>query len=441
MCSSYLMTNEDAVKQRFNCETIDISQLKCFVGYYLCILQLAFEYQFISEKERNVFSEMILRAIYVEAHDDIIVVSNYNYVISLWLQSMSKYDAWKRISSISCMDDAKKFTQEAKEWFLKNVESILSIAKEANEIAVQISDKALIELSNQVMQLVSNFWKAFEEGIASDCNLKSLHKERSTYIGYDFLGEEDIYCTSNYFEKVAVFVRKFRMEIGILQKIASSELVSAIHEQDEKMAIQKERERQTKLELERKKIDKKIKELQAQLDSLNENYSKRLTSFISYEEAEEARVLEMEEKFRKEHPELDEIEMEEALDIYFANEYEYMDENPYDDPSIELEYSERKAELEEEIDELRNQNEETLNDIALSASRIFRPIMTLIKVAKEYVIFDKSQRGEMKYPTRYKQKDAVFSSISTREATSFLLRSVDRFNFSTEEITYLSSYQ
>ena len=436
MCS-YLMTANEEKKSRFNCEVIDLTQLKNFIGYYLCILKLAFDYQFINEKERNFISKLILQAIYTVSNSNAVVVSNYHYVISLWLQSMSKYDAWTKINSLADFQAAREFVEEAKKWFLKEADIVFSVSQKAKIKAEQIGDKDLVEQANNVLQIVSDLWKCFEMKVAGQCNLKSLHKERSIYCGYDFIYVEDMYTARNYLERIKIFAEKFSMEMGILQRIASDTLIFQLHKQDSMFAVQEELKQRQNAEKRKRYISKKIMQLTKELEHLDEEHYEMLERKASFEKEEESYFLKLEEEFRKKHSELSEAEMEEALDEYFGT-IEFQD-NPYEESSISNDYFSEREIILMEITDLSNEQEDILNMITLSEAKIQMPKITLMRVIKEYAVFEKSNRGEIRYPTSQKEKEKAFSSIRIEEAIAVLLMNAEAFNFSEEEIKFLKS--
>ena len=250
-------------------------------------------------------------------------------------------------------------------------------------------------------------------------NLKLLHKSVIA-LPYSFLQESMIVRTGNYLERLRCVVKCFKTEVLILSKIDGRKLLR-------KLEKEKETVKASKLNL-KEQIQRKIEK---ELICLKEDCSKRKMLSEEIQKRNMLKVEELEEEFRSQNAELDEDELEDALDEYMDSLPSEIFEDYEDFMDIDREFCEKKELLEDKLQEL-DENEE--DDVIEQGELSFADI-SLETLIKEFAIFSLSNKGEITYPSTFEERGKLIAKISLERAISeFLNMGVE---FSNEEIEYL----
>lgn len=418
-----LVTQRDAVKMKFNLERREINSVGDYMKVYLKILQLAFEYNFITVEQRDAIANSILVAIQKAAYGKEIIISNYVYVISMRFEILSNYECWELMSKITCQEEANIFVSEIKAWFLKRINIVLEKANQGYKMSLNLRNASIISTWDNYHKALMVMSGCLENG--SEFNLKSKHSECLVISMYETLYEEKgLTCL----DRVEDYLRKFEIETSILTKIEADKIIKSIlrkRREDFKIDVSPE------LEQAKQNYDEAVKSL-ASLDAFYaEELKKAFASEMAYDQ--------IYDEFEEAHFDLDEDEFEEAFDEHWRSCPEYY---PYDSVRVQEEYRIKKEYLREKIEFFKERLdilEDEMADIKNMVNKT-SDVVTLEDILKEYTIAFLAKEGHIKYPNNPIEKEQLLSRISLQMAAKiFLQHEANKVSCTAEECEYLAN--
>lgn len=420
-----LVNQQDVVKMNFNSERRMVESVADFMRIYLIILQLAFHYNFITENQRDSIANAVLMTVRNIAKEDEILVSNYVYAISLRFSKLSNFECWELLREVNSKDAAEKFVLETKEWFLKRMLEDLRKAKKGYEKSQKLKNAGLLSTWRSCYRALQQLSGCFKED--SKLELKGIHTESVVGTGgYIPLQDEGGYT---YIDKMENYIQNLWMETSILIKFDASKIMKAISKEREDAKVAFQSMSVPQIEEARARYDRAV----AALAELEASYAEKL----KYAEESEYIYDELLEKFEAEHPEMEEEELADAFDEYWANYSEYCSEEISD---VEDMYHQKRIELQEEINICRRNMDLAEDSKAEQENAVEQPDddVSLMDILNEYAVVELFKQGQIRYPQNAIEKAALFATIPTKEAIKiFLQNEADRIHLTAEERTYL----
>lgn len=418
-----LVTQRDTVKMKFNLERREINSVGDYMKLYLKILQLAFEYDIITAKQRDAIASSILIAIQKAAGGNEIIVSNYVYVISMRFMTLSNFDCWELMRKITCQEEANNFVSETRSWFLERVNEDLEKANRGYKLSLNLRNASIISTWENYYKTLKIMSGCLE--IGSEFNLKSKHSECLVVSMYTTMNVENgITCL----DRVEDYLRMFEIETSILVKIDADKIIKSIL-----------RQRSEKIEIEASpKLEQARQDYQDAVDKLTKLeafYAERLKKALASEDAYN-RIY---DEFEEAHPDLDEDEFEDAFDKYWMSCPEYF---PDDYLSVEKEYHKKRAYQQKQIDICKRSLDILEDERAELRNMMSRngEVVTLEDILKEYAIAFLAQEGYIEYPNTPIEKEQLLSRISRQMAAKIFLQNEDnKVSLTVEECNYLNN--
>lgn len=419
-----LVLLQDAKRLDFDAERRNKEAASDFMRAYLYILQLAYEYEFICEEERDAIAKAILLAVNEAAEDERVLVSNYVYVIGLRLLSMSNYEAWQELKNVTSKSNADKLISETKSWFVEHMNSVLDFTRQSRRIALGLKNGFINSSWETVEKTVTVLTGALEVGTAIE--FKSIHKECvSAVIMYHLLKFE---TGTSYIERVEDYARKLAIETSILLKCNGEKLMRS---------IAKDRKTPKKVIVSADAIRAR-QEVEAERRKLNEievSYTQRLQKIADSEVIFD----ELLTKFEDEHSDLSEEELEDAFDEYWMAHPSYTEEI-YSD--VDEEFRKVKRKQQERVDRAQERLDE-IEENAVQMQSMFEQKaddITLETIIKEYALFHAAKQGKITYPQDYMEKELMLMNFPLEIAIQvFLQYEADKVSLTAEEIAYLNN--
>lgn len=431
MNNNNLITSDERERELFNSQNFsevepDIDKEKYdylikdrFILYFMQFLQFAYINNMISDNRRNFVADTLIKRVNHLANNNIRILTNYLYIITLWLKNQTNYAAWNEIKSINTEKEADNFIEHACSWFTKKISEISERLKTTEKLVLQIGSQDLMQsfvFLNQSLNEVVNF-------STSGINLKDLHFSDASPI---FFSVKNINETE-YFASLRKTIDVFEIEVKILYKVNARDFFKK--KRGEVNKFKKSRKKSTNNPI----LDKSLDEWLAEL---KKEFEEKLESVKAQEESSANKLDELENQFALEHPELEGDEFDKAFDTFLES---YFEENSYEeefsDPlEIEEWYSNKKEEFIQEYadaEEEESQEESSKDEILLNSE-----IDSLENMIKEYAIFAFANQGRFDYPANIAERDQLMNTITLEEAIPEFL---DAFSekLSKEEIAYL----
>lgn len=422
-----LVRQQDAVKMNFNLERREVDSVANFMRIYLAILQLAFFYNFIDEKQRDSIAGAILIAARKAAKEDEVLVSNIIYIISLRCLELSNFECWELIREVTSSEAAESLVSETKDWFVKRMLEDLKKAKMGYKKAQNLKNAALISTWKSCYKSMELISGCLNEG--AKLELKGMHTQSAVASGLYVPLQSEKGLT--YIDKMENYIHSLWIETSILVKFDAEKIMRAISNERKEARAAFQSKFTPKIEEARAEYNKAV----AKLSDLEDSYAKDLKRI----EEGEAVYEELLEAFEEEHPELDEDALLDAFDEYWINCPQYFFE---DRSEVEKKFRARKRLLQEEINICR-QNVDLAEDCkADMENAVDQPDddVSLIDILNEYAIVFLFKEGRIDYPQNAAEKEILISRIPTKEITGiFLENEAERIHLSAKEMTYLSN--
>lgn len=399
MNNNVLITQDELLKDNFNKQNISKSRnITEFLMYFTRILQLGIIAGLIGKDEFNQISNLLTVAIknaIITAEDDdfednSIQIANYLYVITLYLQAKTNWEAWIELKSITTPKAANEFLENAKKWMLKQVTKEIYILESIKPSVQKLGLSNVTNCYNSIAKVLKNFMHF--DNTTFSCDLKTYHKcvfQPGTYIFF----YNDFENSPNFFEKICKIIHNFRIEVSIMFKINATNLAkSKITEVDDNLVRQ-----------------------QKKIDALNEEYSKKIKDLRNkYHKDVQYYLNSLHRPGRKKKGVLDEVELQKK-------------------------YYEQKRVLEDELNTKLRKLEKLQEQQDSYMFEMLDPNYSLTDFIKEYAIWGLSQKGIIQYPTTPEERGKMLISIKTEVAVK---QFIDMHkNLSNEEIEYLKQFK
>lgn len=362
MSANQLLTREAFFRDIFNASKINTEDVKAFLMYFGGILQLGIDNGLIDQAHRNAIATAITNAIELKTNDDddeedydvnYVQIRNYMYVISSYLQSKSNWDAWQELIKIESQSDAIALMNDARNWLTKKLNPrmafLTAIKPKVEKLGlsnVTSAHKLLVETMRDFMTCVS---------VATKFDLQDYHN--SVFgIGRYILMHDDSQDSDNFCMKFCDVIYNFCMEVSIMSKINTKELVA-----------NKTNEAEGYYNNESKEVE-----------AVNNFYEEKLAK--------------LKERFNKELQSCD------------------------DEVDVENKYSEAKLKMEQEWEEKLNNLEKKQAEAEEFQMEILGGDYSLIDLIKEYAVFGLAKKGKIQYPTTMLQRSAVLMRLDEKQA-------------------------
>lgn len=411
-----LLSREDVAKERFNSQNFKPvsgnteKEQNQFIFYFMQILQFAFELNLINEEVRNNLATILTTTIEKQADGRVARITNFLYIVTLWLQSMTNWDAWIKLSSIKTEKEAVLFLNSATGWYFSRLDKLLESCNQSVTLKEPSFSRALLVLKETV-----------SESKRLNINLKSAHKSLIA-VSYIFLREPE---ALNYLERLEKTVQAFLIEISILQKIDAKSIIRKKHREMEKFEFQKAKRT---LDLQNT--------LENELEALKTKYDQKIQASLDAQKKFSNALNELEKKFIAEHPELQGDELEEAFDDYLDNLPDDFWDTTYEDTAeIDKWYQKTKNKIIQKFEKAEKKLEKVQENIDFSVVSDDYNLETLIK---EFALFSLAQKQVIAYPSTLEEKCTILREIPLKMAISEFIKEM-KVEFSAEELQYLKA--
>lgn len=420
MEKNYMLTKSAVAKERFNAEYFAIEpgfslEIKNkFINYYMQLIQFAYELDLIPEEARGHIAQALMSAIEKREQGRVLIATNYLYVVTLWLQSMSNWDAWLKLSSLKGSSEANTFLDSATSWFKGEVSSLLADLSAIKKAVFALGDNSL---KNNYLLLE----KEVEAARDLTADLKNLHCADTGFLAYGLLKPVK---STNYLDGLKQAVAAFVTEISILTKC---DIKNVIRQKKKEVATAKA-------------------ELESQTVALNEDYAKALKELEAKksEKLDHAAIVRaeyqekcdtLEQNIAEENPELDEDELAELYEEHYNLLFdEYIGPLPEEPSDIESWYENEKYQLDLKFKKLENSLEQDASNATLPSSEC-----SLRDICKEYALFALASRQLMVYPDTPEARAKALEDISDETAISEFFNSPMATKLSKSDLEYLKS--
>ena len=387
-----LLTKEDSLKERFNSFPLRTETLKQHMMYPHSILHIGtMMAEITSETESNIMND-VLEAMSesVTINEDgeaiPILVANYMYIFTLYLQSMSIWNAWLKLTSINSKYDALEVIGDAKSW-LSIQTSILYqrlMNFKNNVLALNINNVTLFyeNLTKSVKQ-INSFNEAY-----SQLNLKHNHNFNDAFESYRLIPISKKY--SNYLEYLESKIECFEYEVSIMLTVGAAETF-------EKKRIEMN-DSTTSDEQKTSTLDNEMKE---KLKNLKDKFDSDL--LLYYKELHRPGPKTMKK----------------------------------DDTTLIREYNAEKIRLEDEWNKRAEALEKEQTEATWAKLELLTEDYNLLDLIKEYAIYAMAIDGEIQYPNTPEERGLVLSSLNIQKAIPLFIKVNPKL--SNEQINYLQS--
>lgn len=324
MAEKWLLTREDLAKENFNNAKIDTEDIDKYLLYFAAILQLGLSEGLISEVGRNFIANTITKAIEISSEGDdeyptnYILIRNYMYIVSSYLESKTNWDAWLELLSVRTLDDAFILIKNAKDWLEKRVSSAKKCLKDIKESVSKLNLGNVSNGYNILVFTLKNIMSSTSDFTKFD--MTCYHGTITTTGTYILMSAKESQNIINFVENICYTVECFCMEVSILCKVNASKIF-----RDKK--IEADKYRNTSLN----KVVNLNKQYEDRLFKLKEEYLKQLENKDNDEVEVERRYLSEkysieEEQEREIHKLEDYLREEEILHVeIISGEYSLND--------------------------------------------------------------------------------------------------------------------
>ena len=396
MNNNVLITQEELLKEKFNSqEIINTENIAEFLLYFARILQLGVMEELIGGDEFNFISNMLTKAIsncIIIPEDDEFVddseqIANYMYVITLYLQSKSNWEAFLELKDLTSIEKAQTFVAEVKSWILKKLTAQILILETNKQNVQKLNMQNVTSCYNSLRKVLNNFMHF--DNVSFTFHLKLYHKSSFQPVEYSFL-KTDFDYLPNFYEKLSKMISYFILEVSIMAKLNVKSLVNG-------------------------KLDeaKEISDLmQSKSEVLNKEYEEKINNL------------------RKEY--------ETDLQCYYDSLHRpgRKKKGLKDDVLITRKYVEKKKAIESKLERkfsllLEEQQTQDNNMIPILDENY-----SLIDLIKEYALFGLAQKGIFNYPSNAEARGQMLMAINLDVAISEFI-SMNKTILTNEQINYL----
>ena len=124
-----LMSLNDIKKEEFNLISFRVENISQFLAYYTLILTTACQYGFISEKDSNRISNLILSSLTDRFQFETQLLSNNLYVLTLYLKSMDNFTQVETLSKLYDVNSVNDLFDKANVWISRQISILKSKLK------------------------------------------------------------------------------------------------------------------------------------------------------------------------------------------------------------------------------------------------------------------------------------------------------------------------
>ncbi len=390
-----IITEETIWEDRFSREHFLTNKLDDFMMLFAQILRFGISLQLISEEHCKMISNLIVAGIQdsividedTDEREERLVISNYLYVINLYLNAMSAWDAWLILKEIRTLQDAKDLAKEAKRFLLESLNPSRKLLIAYKESVFTLGIKNVNQYYDALYHYVNRLM-AFDS-VYQRFDVRTYHQMFFSFGLYTFIHEVDD-LSKDLCTRVNEHVNSFCMEVQLMHLVETHQVISY-----QKQEILENHERRIE-ELER--IDKKYEE---KLSLLKDEYDRRLKDFIQS----------LHRPGRKKYGYTDELEIEE-------------------------EYSQKKYQIEVEWENVtkRLKNANVTNENVFSLGRI--AFYSLVDIVKEYALYAMALKGIITYPDTSAKRAQILETMDAQKAAKEFVENHNNI-LSKEQIAYL----
>ena len=381
MAGKELLTREDLLRETFNNSEIDTKDVQKFLIYFGGILQLGISEGLIDEAGRNFIANAITNAIETKTTSDdeyvatnYVQIRNYMYIVSSYLYSKSKWDAWLELTAIKSNEDAYTLLDNATNWLNKKLTSYMELL---NDIKLSVVKVKVENVSNAYKILVAITKNALAStSDITNFDVKVYHNSALSIGTYILMEENKLQNEENFFEELCNTIYSFCMEVSILSKINAKKVLSG-----------KKREAN------------------------------------GYFRSSQIRVAELDCTYKEKLSEL-------------KKEYDKKSKKCKDSMALQREYSDAKFKLEKEWEEKSNQLENFLEKEELLQLELLGGEYSLLDLIKEYAIYAMALNEKIVYPETMKERSSMLMVLNTKDAISEFISGNEQI-LTSKEIEFL----
>lgn len=375
-----LLTKEAILQEKFNSVTLRTENLKQFMLYSSMILHLGTMSLEISNEDEirimNLIGQAVSDSVELDENDEPIsvLVANYMYLLTVYLKSMSNWNAWLELKDIKSIKDAQVLVRKVETWLLGQISLI------EGKLTAMKPKIALLKLDNVTSYynlLISNVNQLkYFATLRGKVNLKRLHQVGDIFPRYSLL--PNFHSTDNYLESLKVTVERFDMEVSILLTVDAKTVFAKKHEESKNSAIKDQNEI---AELD-KQMRKKLKDLKDKYDADCTRYYEELHKPGGFKDTD-----------------LDEL-------------------------SLSIEYNEAKYEIEQEWNKKAKELEKKHDDATLAKLDLLMEDYSLLDFIKEFAIFAKAtdETNPIPYPETSEERGIMLANLGIDESINLFIK-------------------
>lgn len=396
-----MLSMQDLNRERFDSQDFNsnITTANQFIFYYLQLVEFATVLKIITENQKNAIINNLTQEISDLANAQPHIVSNYLYVVTLYLQSKSNWEAWQELEKLQYSKNVSGFITNVSSWFLNQVHilknKMTAYRKDVSSLKCESFSKDFKNLQLYITELTTF-------ASAHTCLVfKTLH---TSHIAIQYTTLSKI-TGKNYFETLTLTIHNFITELLILKDINGLQIL-----QNQKKLLHNAHNSISE------KSNALSSSLEDALEKLKLEFDARMKKHDEAQEKLDQKMNELEEEFKKNNPHLSEDALEVAFDKYldslpadFWKAYDYEDEQ-----EINRWYSTRRNKIIKQFEIAEKKLEkESFND-QLSIEPLNKD--SLESIIKEFALFNMAQKQEIVYPTTLAEKNSLLLKIDIKNA-------------------------
>ena len=422
-----LLSSETILKELFNSQDFDpekntevlsssVYHFKItnkFILYFTQLLQFAFEQNLLNEDARNTIANLLLGSFSKHAEEKVRIVSNYLYITTLWLQSMSNWEAWLQLSSITSAKEASNFLTSALSWFDEKLNQLLKDLKLNQRNCLALKERSIANAFSDLEKTIR------ETKNLSSVNLKFLHKSQIA-VPYTFLVEPE---APNYLERLEKTVQNFSIEMDILAKINAKTI---IQEKRKEINQSKQKEGQKELLLQ--------SSFNTALEKLKNQYQEKKEIAQKAQESLSEKIDTLEKEFAAKHPHLKDRALDQAFEDYLDTlPDDFFDTNAEDPVEIDRWYATMQQQL---LEKLEKSQKKLQKEQDVSTEILLENDYNLDSIIREFALFSLAKNQCVPYPETLEERSLMLAQIPNNVAISEFLMETNG-QFSDAELEYL----
>lgn len=418
MMNTSLISKQEVLKEAFNNQVFATKEDRQFLMLYMQILNFASEIGATTTERKEEIASLILMEIVNQNENEVLPVSNSLYVLSSWLNCMSNWEAFEKLSMVVDQKTAVEVIDESENWFFKRLDEMAEKLKKVETIVGGLSAQNITKEFNYLFKQVFGL-RGFRVS-GTHINLKLMHEE-AIFVNYGFLHE---IRGIGAIEKLEKTIEAFSIEISILKKVGIDEIVKFRNEEE--------------TEIVRKSFERYKKEVDnSKLNVIEKNYATEIQMAEKEEADLDKRIEALFQKYSEEHSELKDEELEKTFEDYMERLPESFFKLKYDKNEIEEKYSKLKNEALAEI-EADEKNFEAEEERKFERRGWIETPITLSYALLEYTLVSLVKKGVMMYPETPEERGEILSRITVKNSIKEFLSNEER-NLSESEVLYLKS--